>query len=57
MLVEITSEGSTLLERIAVELVEREKAWASGVTGAARETLIRGLGRMQTHLRNLPPEG
>ena len=56
VLVEITPEGSTLLERIGVELVEREKEWSSGVTGAARETLIRRLGQMQAHLRSLPPE-
>ena len=56
VLVDITPEGSTLLGRIDKELIQREQTWSSGVTGAARETMIRRLGQMQTHIRNLPPE-
>jgi DNA-binding MarR family transcriptional regulator len=56
ILVDITPTGAALLERIADDLIEREKAWADGLTRADREGLTRTLGTLQRHLLALPPE-
>ena len=56
VLVAITREGRAVLDRIAPVLAEQEKQWSAGVQGSARERLIRSLGAMQQHLRELPPD-
>jgi DNA-binding MarR family transcriptional regulator len=54
--VEITPEAASVLARVAPVLAAKEREWSAGVQGAARERLIRGLGAMQQHLRDLPAE-
>jgi len=56
VLIAITREGRAVLDRIEPLLVEKEKEWSAGVQGSARERLIRSLGAMQQHLRELPAE-
>jgi DNA-binding MarR family transcriptional regulator len=56
VLVAITREGRDVLRRIEPVLIEHEKQWSAGVEGVARERLIRGLGALQHHLGQLPPE-
>lgn len=56
VLVGITREGRGVLDRIEPVLIEHEKQWSAGVEGTARERLIRSLGALQEHLRELPPD-
>ena len=56
VLIDITPAGAALLDRVADDLIEREKAWTDGLSLADRERLIRMLGTLQGHLLALPPE-
>ena len=56
VLVEISEEGRRLLDKLVPELIVREKEWSAALPPARREQLIRTLGVLQDHLRNLDDE-
>jgi len=56
VLIAITPAGIALLDEIGAALIEREKVWTEPLTPAERERLTRDLGKIQAHLRSLPPE-
>jgi DNA-binding MarR family transcriptional regulator len=56
VLVEITDEGRRVLDELVPELIIREKEWSAPLPPARREQLIRTLGVLQDHLRQLGDE-
>ena len=50
-LVEITGKGKEALERLLPELHRAEVSWTDGLSDAQKAALLRGLGRLQHHLR------
>lgn len=55
-LVELTPDGKETLERLLPDLHRAETAWTGGLSDAQKAALLRGLGRLQQHLRANPGE-
>ncbi len=53
VLIELTPDGSKLLEEVIPGVLEREKAWTEPLAAGARSQLAESLGLLQDHLRNL----
>lgn len=56
ILVAITKKGRDLLDELVPVLIEREKAWAAGLSAEHRDEFISLLGMFQNHLRSIEPE-
>ena len=55
-LVEITPDGKHTLERLLPDLHRAEAAWTSALSNTQKAALLRGLGRLQHHLRTDPSQ-
>jgi DNA-binding MarR family transcriptional regulator len=53
VLIELTADGSKLLEEVIPGVLEREKAWTEPLSPSSRRQITAGMTALQEHLRGL----
>jgi DNA-binding MarR family transcriptional regulator len=53
VLIELTPEGTKLLEEVIPGVLEREKAWTEPLSAGSRRQIITGMSALQDHLRSI----